>query len=181
MCDCLEYSIPPAAASAVAANTAAISALSGDLASAQALLAKTLTVRLAADISTNLLTTQPAAFNLPVVAGKTYKFRYDLVTQASATTTACQVTVTGPASPTRFACVLRECLGEFSESVRYSKGNYPGYTAQTTTPAANADTFCCIEGVITPSVSGNLSLLFYSTSAGTVAIKAGSIATLVEV
>jgi hypothetical protein len=134
---------------------------------------------LAADFSTTSATfVDVTGLQIPVVAGTTYKLRFGVVNQSSATTTGVRVGVDGPAATT---CSITQLVGSTSSSATFrSTTGYNGLPGNTSTPTANADFYAMIEGVVTPSISGNLILRLASSTAGVaVMARAGSFVELI--
>jgi hypothetical protein len=110
---------------------------------------------------------------LPVLSGRFYKFRFEVVCRTANAVHGIGFTVTDPGE-TRFAChAFMNTGGAAMDSGHITTG---GTVVQFAAfGAANQDTLAVIEGIIVPSADGDLQLQFCTENAATqVSIESGS-------
>jgi hypothetical protein len=103
--------------------------------------------------------------NFAVTAGVTYNFKFVCLFSAALTTTGSRWAVNGPASPTR---LIYRVLFPASTTGLVANGAFTLYDQPTATVSSGAPNNNCalVEGVITPSANGTVSLRFASEIAG---------------
>jgi hypothetical protein len=110
-----------------------------------------------------------------VVSGETYWFQASVLYDAAATTTGSKWSINGPASPTRVAFKYSVSL----TTTTTTDGNANFYDLPTASNATSAYTnanVALLEGFITPSASGTVTVRFGSeVAASAITVKAGSI------
>lgn len=139
---------------------------------------KILTARLSSSFTTTA-SAPVSGLSLPVKAGRTYIFRFYCITRTSNVANAANLTVTGPTFTT-FAMANRVALTATTEAVGYSTGAYPSYVATASAAPSTSDLLEVMEGLIIPSVDGDLSLLMRSNGGAVATILAGSSGELIQ-
>lgn len=136
------------------------------------------TVVLASDVVNNNATANTIAdvtgLSFAVNSGETYWFRFVIPYTSAATTTGSRWSINGPPSPTLLHYLSRYTINATSGTTNYA-------TAYDTPAAANASSLTSgniaeIEGLITPSASGDVIARFASeVSASAITAKAGAL------
>lgn len=139
-------------------------------------------VVLSADVTNNNATANTIAdvtgLSFSVTAGETYFFRFSVWYTAAATTTGSRWSVNGPASPTRLAYRSQYSLTATSETVNSGLTAYdqPAAANASSTATTTGGNIAVVEGIITPSASGTVSLRFASEiSSSAIVAKPGSL------
>jgi hypothetical protein len=136
-------------------------------------------VVLASDVTNNNATANTAqdvtGLSFAVVGGETYRFRFNVLYTAAATTTGSAWMINGPASPTLLSYRYQVGLTTTSETVGQATAYDIPATSNASSPATTGN-IAVVEGIIKPSASGTVILRFRSeiTSSAIVA-KAGSL------
>ena len=132
-------------------------------------------VVLDADVVNSTNTVQNVTgLSFPVVAGETYRFKALVLYTSAATTTGSRWSISGPASPTRFALNSRYANTATAEIVNFVVAyDLPaGASANSSNVAGNIAT---LDGIIIPSANGVVTVRFASEINGSaVTAKAGS-------
>jgi hypothetical protein len=125
--------------------------------------------------STTASTWTSMGLSFPVTAGKTYKFKFDIVFDIAATTTGTRWAITGPAfTLMHYQSEAWQALNTrfFNHYNTYDGGSHSNATPRTT------DNRAVVEGTIRPSASGNVTLRASSNVASSVATAKGGYTTV---
>ena len=137
------------------------------------------TVVLASDVVNNNAVANTIAditgLSFSVTAGETYRFRGVIDFTSAATGTGGRISVSGPAAPTRLAYSSRWPSTGAVDVINNGMSAYDLPAASAGTSAQTAGNIATIEGFITPSASGTVTLRFASeVAASAITAKAGS-------
>lgn len=132
-------------------------------------------VTLNADVAntTNTLA-NVTGLSFPVVAGETYRFKALILYTSATAATGSRWSISGPASPTRFALNSRYALSATSETVNFVVA-YDLPAAANANSSNVAGNIATLDGIIIPSASGTVTVRFASELNGNaITAKAGS-------
>lgn len=138
-------------------------------------------VRLATDRSESAGTASDVTgLSFPVVSGTTYAFDFGVVVRTAVQTCGPHLALNGP-SFSQF-CAYVQCPSSAGTHGDLNIIAYDVFDAVTQLPAANADYFAMIRGVITPSANGTLIVRLKSEVSGTaVTVRSGSYGQLLRI
>jgi hypothetical protein len=135
-------------------------------------------VTLGSDVTNNNATANTMAdvtgLSFSVTAGVTYRFRALIIYTAAVITTGSRWAINGPASPTLLSYMAQYPNASNANTV-VSAVTYDQPAASNAVSPFTAGNICTIDGIITPSASGTVTVRFASEIAGSAIVaKAGS-------
>jgi hypothetical protein len=123
-------------------------------------------VRLTSDVTNNNASANTIAdvtgLSFAVTSAKLYRFEFNIVYTAAATTTGSRWSINGPASPTYLSYTSSYSLTTTSETRNALLQAYDVPAASNATSAATGNNWALIRGVIQPSADGTLIARFAS-------------------
>jgi hypothetical protein len=112
--------------------------------------------------------------SFPVLAGKTYKFRFAIKYDSAATTTGSRWSINGPAAPTALHFTSHYTITATTETTNFATAY--DIPAASNLQSLTTGNIAIVEGFITPSVNGTVIARFASEVAGSaITAKAGSV------
>lgn len=166
--------------------------ISGSSGAANANGAGTITMQsLSSNATANSTTTNATVMTTTALAAGTYRFRYDIIAQSGATTTAHKFAVNFSGTVTKVVYHLffpsagvTAATGSISQSVNVTTGNVWAHESArainttlgpgTDVDTANADVHYVVEGILVCSTSGDLTLLHGSEVAASSQVMSGT-------
>jgi hypothetical protein len=138
------------------------------------------TVVLASDVTNNNATLNTiqdvTGLSFAVTAGQTYYFYAEIAYTAAATTTGSRWSVSGPGSPTALRYSSTYSLTATTQTTNHGLAAYDLPAASNATSAATGANTAIVQGFITPSANGTVTIRFASEVASSAIVaKAGSI------
>ena len=107
-------------------------------------------------------------------AGEVYKFHAKVVYDTAATGDGANFSVSGPASPTVLAYRSSVGTAAGTEAVNHGNAYDLPASAQTTGSAFTTDNIAIVEGVISPSADGTISIRGIAENASTITVQGAS-------
>lgn len=137
------------------------------------------TVVLGSDVTNNNATANTIAdvtgLSFSVLNGKTYRFEFDIIYTAAATTTGSRWSINGPSTPTYLTYESTYSLTTTTATFNAHLQAYDSPAASNATSATTGNNLAFINGVIRPSADGTLIARFASeVSSSAIVAKAGS-------
>jgi hypothetical protein len=137
------------------------------------------TVVLGSDVTNNNATANTIAdvtgLSFSVLNGKTYRFEFNIIYTAAATTTGSRWSINGPSTPTYLTYESTYSLTTTTATFNAHLQAYDSPAASNATSATTGNNLAFINGVIRPSADGTLIARFASeVSSSAIVAKAGS-------